>query len=188
MSRRSRGGDWAIWCAVTGMLGISVCGPLWASQHPVKSRTHNYPNAPVTLSGSRVTLVEIYATPSQGGIPGSGRSRIQYANRKDLVPPTMTLTGEVVCSNVSPQAIEAVKLTLVLLDAFHGAIGPSGQQDRFVVKQVIVPIPAKASKVITWEQQVETTEIYEVAVVVTGVRFADRSVWLAPSEELIDIF
>lgn len=188
MSRRFCWAHRALGLGAAGVLGACACSLLWAAQRPVKSTAHNYANAPVALSGSKVSLIETFATPSQAGIPGSGRSRIQYANRKDLIPPTRMLTGKVVCTDTSNQAIEALQLTLVFLDAFRGAISVLGQRDRYVVKQLVVSIPRKSSKVITWEQRVDTAEIYEVAVVVTGIRFADGSVWLAPKEELIDVF
>ena len=49
-------------------------------------------------------------------------------------------------------------------------------------------IPRGASERLTWEQRVDSLDVYEVAVVVTRVRFADGSVWMAPNEELVDIF
>ena len=188
MSRRVRWANRALGLGAAGVLSVCVCSLLWADQRPMRSKAHNYANAPVTLSGSKAILVETFATPSQSGIPGSGRSRIPYVNRKEFVPSTLMLAGEVVCTNTSTQAVEAVKLTLVLLDAFHGAIGIPGQQDRYAVKQLVMLIPRQSSKSITWEQRVDTAEIYEIAAIITGVRFADGSVWLAPSEELIDVF
>ena len=36
--------------------------------------------------------------------------------------------------------------------------------------------------------RVGTSDVYEVAVVVTKVRLGDDSLWVAPGEELVDIF
>ena len=171
------------------VLAFAVFGaPLQAAQRVLKSKARNYPNTPVTLEQSKVTFVETFATPLQAGIPGTSQSRIRDANHPGgLLPSAMMLSGEVLCVNQSAQAIEAVKLTVVFLDAFHQAIELPGQRGAYVVKQIVESVPRKSSQVITWEQRVETSEIYEVAVVVTGVRFSDGSVWLAPDIELIDI-
>jgi len=83
--------------------------------------------------------------------------------------------------------VEALELSLVVLDAFHEAVQPGlGQQAP--VHREVVSLPAGASTHLTWEQPWGGTEAYEVAVVITAVRFADGSVWRAPKEELVDIF
>jgi len=174
--------------AAVALASFLSAAPLWAGQHALKSKARNYPNTPVTLEQSKVTLVETFATPLQAGIPGTSQSRIRDANHPGgLLPAAVMLSGEALCVNRSAQAIEAIKLSVVFLDAFHQAIELPGQRGAYVVKQIVESVPRKSSKVIAWEQRVETSEIYEVAVVVTGVRFSDGSVWLAPDIELIDI-
>ena len=165
-----------------------LCVSLWALQKVLASKVHNYPNTPVEVKRSKVTLVETYATPGQLVTPGTKArtTRVRYANRAGLTPSVFMLNGEVVCTNTSPQAVEALSVAIVVLDAFHEALAVGGQ--RYVTKQVMEPLPRGGSKTITWEQQLSSQDAYEVAVVVTRVRFADGSVWAAPQEELLDIF
>ena len=168
--------------ALSLLLNVS----LLAAQRLVKSKAHSYPKSPVLLEQTKVTLFETFSPPEQFGIPGAARSRVRYANRN--LPPTLMLDGRVVCVNRSVQGIEALKLTIVLFDAFHQSISVLGQQGASLVKQIVTSLPKNASKELTWQERVDSTDIYEVAVVLTGVRFADGSVWLAPNVELVDIF
>ena len=180
----------ALKAATLSLLGVLVCTSLWALQRALKSKIHNYPNTPVEVKRSEVTLVETFATPTQAGSTESGtkKSRVRYANREGLSPSTFVLNGELYCLNKSSQMVEALALTVVALDAFHQPIQLPGQRQGYVVQQVLEKLPRGASKQIAWEQPVASSDVYEVAVVVTRVRFADGSVWFAPGEELIDIF
>jgi hypothetical protein len=173
-----------------GAVGAVIAGSLWAAQRPIKSKPRNYANAPVMIKRSDVTLTEVFSTPTQTLIPGmtTGGSRVRYANRAGLLPSTFVLEGGLVCRNKSPQTVEAMGLTVVLLDAFNQPIQVSGPQAGTPMNQVVEPVHQGEEKRIAWQQQVSSTDIFEVAVVVTRVRFADGSVWLAPSEELVDIF
>jgi len=172
------------------LLSALFCTSLWALQRALKSKVHNYPNAPVEVKRSEVTLMETFATPTQtrGLDEGARKSRVRYANREGLSPSSFVLTGAITCMNRSSQMVEALALTIVALDAFHQPVQLPGQRAAYLVQQILEALPRGASKRITWEQPVGSSDVYEVAVVVTRVRFADGSVWFAPGEELIDIF
>lgn len=173
---------WALWLAV--MPSAS------AADRALKAKAHNYPNTPVEVRQVKVALVETYATPTQASAQETGarRSRVRYANRAGLTPATLVLSGELLLANHAGQPVEALALTIVLLDAFHQPLQVPGQRDTFTVQQVVAAMPKGSTKRIQWEQRVHSADIYEVAVLVTRVRFTDASVWLAPREELIDIF
>lgn len=163
----------------------------WATQKTIKSKVHNYPNAPVVIKQSQVRLSETYTNPSQTtatGSAGTAQSRVRYANRAGLDPSTFVLSGEVLCVNNSSQPVEALALTVVALDAFHQPVQLPGQRDAYAVQQIVVSIPRGTSKSVSWEKSAGQLNIYEAAVIVTRVRFADGSAWVAPGEELIDIF
>ena len=188
VSRRTSSKFLRLWAVY--LLGAVLCTSLWALQRALRSKIHNYPNAPVEVKRSDVTLVETFATPTKavGAEAGTKHSRVRYANREGLAPSMFVLNGEITCTNKSTQMVEALALTVVALDAFHQPIQLPGQRQGYVVQQVLEKLPRGVSKRITWEQQVASADVYEVAVVVTRVRFADGSVWFAPGEELIDIF
>ena len=106
------------------LLGAFVCTSLGALQRDLKTKIKNYPKAPVAIKSSKVSLIETFTAPTQFAAPGAPvrTTRVQYANRAGLSPSVWVLTGEVLCVNQSPQAIEAVQLTIVMLDAFHQAL------------------------------------------------------------------
>jgi len=160
-----------------------------AMQRTVKSKTHNYPGAPVEIRRSNVTLVETFTAPTQFAMPETKAktTRVRYANRAGLAPSVYVLNGEITCQNVSPQAVEAISVVVVPLDAFHQPV-LTGQPDASAMQQVVQPIPRGTSRQINWEQRVHSTDVYEVAVVITRVRFADGTIWTAPGEELLDVF
>ena len=171
-------------CAL--FVGTSV----WALQRTLKSKAHNYPNAPVEVRHSQVSLVETFTSPSQFMTSETKvkTTRVRYANRAGLAPSVFVLNGEVLCANVSAQPVEALSLTVIPLDAFHQPIGAPGQQPGFTMQQTVGSLPRGGTKRITWEQPVGSADVYEVAVVITRVRFADGKVWTAPDEELLDTF
>jgi hypothetical protein len=171
-------------CAVLGP-------PAWALQRTLKTKVHNYPNTPVTAKRPKAQLVETFAAPTQIVAPGikSKTTRVRYANRAGLAPSVFVVSGSVECTNTAAQAVEAMSITIIALDAFHQAIPMMGQAGQaYLVKQITEPLPRGATKPIEWEEQVNSSDVFEVAIVVTRARFADGSVWLAPGEELLDIF
>jgi hypothetical protein len=156
-------------------------------QKPVRAKGHNYDQTPVAIQRASVTLIETFFAPTQLPL-GSARvkqTRVRYANRAGLTPSSLVLDGEVVCRNQSRQEIEALELTVVLLDAFHQPIG-GVKQEPVTVHRVSQRLPARSEQAIAWEQQIESLDVYEVAVVVTRARFTDGTLWQAPEEELID--
>ena len=179
-----------LWTLAALLVGLACGAPVWALQRDLKSKVLSYPKAPVEVRRSDATLVETYTSPTQMMAPDAKTrtTRVRYANRAGLAPSVFVLRGEIMCANASPQAVEAVSLTIVVLDAFHQPVQLAGRAEPSFVHQVTEPLPRGASKRIAWEQQVNTSDVFEVAVVVTKVRFADGSVWMAPSEELLDIF
>ena len=173
---------------VVAVLLVASATPAWALQRTIRANTRNFPEAPVVVKQSRVKLVEAYASPSQPAVPDAGKARVRYANRAGLLPSTYVLKGELVCQNTDGRQVEAVKLAIVVLNAFHEAVPVGAERRRHTVQQLVEAIPRNASKHLAWEQVVGTDDVYEVAVVITGVRFADGSVWMAPDEELVDGF
>lgn len=175
--------------AAAGLCSLLAAPGAGALQRTLRSKAHNYANTPVKVTQSKVTLLDVFPTPTQSGVPDAGKSRVRYANRAGLLPRSYRLRGELSCVNESAQAIEAVKLTVVILDAFHQAVAVPGQRSAYAVEQIVEPIPRGGAKRLLWERDVGTTaEVYEVAVVVTAVRFSDGSVWIAPDEELVELF
>ena len=173
-----------------GALSLAACPPAWALQKTVKSKTFTYPHSPVQATRSRVRFVETFYSPTQVASPGARTrgSRIRYANRAGLSPSSFVLSGEVDCHNTSSQTVEAFALTIIALDAFHQPLRLPGEPGLYAIEQVVTTISRGASKHVTWERRMPTGDVFEVAVVITRVRFADGSVWLAPREELLDIF
>jgi hypothetical protein len=178
------------WLAVACLVSLGLTTPVWALQKTVKAKLYNHKKAPVILKESKVTLVETFSAPTQVAAQDASvtRSRIKYANRKGMMPSSFVLKGELVCQNQSEQQVEAVALAIVLLDPFHQPIQLPGQASVGAPHQVVLQLPEGTSKPITWEQVLKSADLFEVAVVVTRVRFQDGSVWMAPSEEITDIF
>ena len=85
------------------------------------------------------------------------------------------------------QAVEAISVVVIPMDAFHQPL-LTGQADASAVQQIVMTIPRGVSRPIAWQQRVHSTDVYEVAVVITRVRFADGTIWAAPNEELLDVF
>ena len=163
---------------------------LWALQRVLKAKALNYPKTPVEATRAHVTLVETYTMPTQYVAPDAKArtSRVRYANRAGLSPSVFMLNGEVLCTNTSGKTVEALSLAVILLDAFHQPIQMTGRAGAPDVQQIMETLSRGGSKRITWEQQVRSTEVYEIAVVVTRIRFADGTTWIAPPEELLDTF
>ena len=170
-------------------LGALVCVCAWAAQRVIRSKLHNYPNSPIEIKRSEIALVETFAAPTQAATDGAARcSQVRYANRDGLNPSTFVLQGSALCANRSPQPVAAFALTIVAMDAFHQPIHLPGQRDAYAVQQVVASLPRGGTKDITWQVMAGSPDVFEVAVVVTRVRFADNSLWVAPGEELVDIF
>ncbi len=81
----------AAWLLVFGLIATSAD----ALQRPVKSKTHNYPKAPVEIRRSSVTLVETFTNPTQyvDNERQAKTSRVRYANRAGLAPSVYVLQG-----------------------------------------------------------------------------------------------
>lgn len=174
--------------ALVAALLIVSAQPVWALQRAVRANARNFSGTPVQVKQSQVKLVEAFLSPGQFSVPDPGKARVRYANRAGLQPSTYVLRGELVCQNTGDRQVEAVKLAIVIFNAFHEAVLVGPERHRYTVQQLVDVIPRNASKRIAWEQPVGTDDVYEVAVLITGVRFADGSVWIAPDEELVDVF
>jgi hypothetical protein len=167
-----------------------AAAPLWALQRTLKSKAHSYPNAPVEVRRSQVSLVETFTSPTQfmTSDAKAKTTRVRYANRAGLAPSVFVLSGDITCANTSSKPVEALSLTVVPLDAFHQPINTPGLQQGFTMQHALGSLPRGGTKRITWEQSVNSSDVYEVAVIITRVRFADGKVWSAPTEELLDAF
>ena len=176
-------------CVVAiALVGVTACQPVWASQRTVKSKLHNYPNTPIEIKRSEASLIETFAAPEAAFETSPKRSQVRYANRDGLTPSTFMLQGSTLCANRSAQAVTAFALTIVALDAFHQPIHLPGQRDVYAVQQIVASLPRGGSKEIIWQLPAGSSSVFEVAVVVTRVRFTDDSLWVAPGEELVDFF
>ena len=162
---------------------------LWALHKTLKAKAHNYPNSPVEVRRSDVELVETYTAPTQyvAADAKAKTSRVRYANRAGLMPSVFVLQGQTMLANTSAQPVEALSLTIVALDAFHQPL-QTGGSGAVIVQQVTGPIPRGGTKRHAWEEAVSSPDVYEVAVVVTRVRFVDGKIWSAPNEGLLDVF
>ena len=190
MNRAPSTSTWAVaWTLALALAALPGSG--FASQRSITCKAQNYNKAPALIKQTKAILIETYSTPTQA-VPQEAsvkRSRVQYANRAGLLPTTYELQGEVLLYNGGEQSIEAVGLTVVLLDAFHEQIQPIGRSAAaHGQQQVVVQLPKRNTKPVTWQTAIGVSEVYEVVVVVTRVRFADGTVWAAPAEELIDVF
>ena len=163
--------------------------PAEAMQRVIKSKAHNYPEAPVTLNDASLLLIEKFSSPSQVATPGARvrQTRVRYANRAGMSPSTFMMEGHVTCRNQGKAPVEVVSLTIVLLDAFDQPVQMPGQDSRST-QQIVMAIPQGVTRTISWEQAVPGPEIYGAAIVVNRVRFEGGDIWLAPGEELVDIF
>ena len=176
--------------SIIACVGLFVGGSsLLALQREVASKTHAYTNTPVAIRHSYVKLIEMFSTPTLMAIPGmkTKPARVRYANRAGQMPSRYVLEGELRCRNQSSKTVEALGLIIVPLDAFHQAVQTLGSE-RSSTHHVIARIPRQTEQRVTWEQEVGSPDVFEVAVVVTRVRFEDGTVWEAPEEELIDMF
>lgn len=177
-----RHGRWVGLVMVCALFGAAA--PVAAREKPLKVTTHTYPNTPVALSRVKASLVETFATSTQLWTPdGKTRgSRVRYANRAGLSPSSLTIAGEAHCTNTSRQGITAIALTIAVLDAFHQPV------EVITVQEANVLVSPGQIKRLDWEEPLRAENLFEVAVIVTKIRFADGTVWSAPQEELIDIF
>lgn len=166
-----------------------LAASLWALHKTLKAKAHTYPNSPVEVRRSAVELVETFTAPTQyvAADAKAKTSQVRYANRAGLTPSIFVLQGETLLVNTSNQPVEALSLTIVALDAFHQPL-QTGGGGAAIVQQVMGPIARGATKRHEWQEAVSSPDVYEVAVVVTRVRFADGKVWAAPNEELLDVF
>ena len=160
-----------------------------ADQRPVPSKVFNHDEAPLVLKQVKMTLVETYSSPTQNASPDQAarRSTVKYANRAGMQASTFVLDGQVVCQNVSSKPVEALGLTVVLFDAFHQPLQAAGQAQA-ATTQVRLDIPAKQTKTISWQAPMRSEDLYEAAVVITRIRFTDGTTWIAPADEVTDIF
>jgi len=187
-ARLARWGRRVAWVTTAALACVTVASSVWGMQRSLKTKPRNFHNAPVVVKHAKAFLTEAFSAPTQAAGSDVGKSHVRYANRANKEPLSFELQGEMICVNQSSQPVEALKLAIVPLDAFQQPIRVPGQRDAYAVKQVVVSIPRGGSTRVEWEQAVDASDVYEVAVIVIGVRYADGSVWRAPDEELIDTF
>ena len=160
-----------------------------AVDRKVRAEVHNVASSPVEVREATVELVEVFATPTQRSTTEETAhwSRVEYANRKGLVPSKLMLRAEAVILNRSTHTIDVVALTAMPMNAFNQALEmPNHQQ--YAIHQVEGSLARGDSRRVTWEQPVASKDVYEVMLVATAVRFADNSVWMAPRQVVQDLF
>ena len=161
--------------------------PAAALQRSVKAAVTAFSSTPVDIQQPRVRLLETFLSPTQ--VPGDAgtESRVRYANRKQA--PQLMLTGEGTFVNRSLQRIEAVALTTMPRDAFGESLeAGAGEQGVYKLHRFTEPIAKGGVLPFTWEQAITSDDIYEVAIAITAVRFADGSIWLAPKDKVTETF
>ena len=159
---------------------------LWAKEQSLRVRTFNPAHAPVLLKDPQATLIEEFVDPGEEWSPGARRSRVNSVNNPRVS--VFTVKGQVECANQSSQTIEAVGLTVVSLDAFHERTQSLWQSASSNSQHTDLALARWGSKTLSWTERASSRDLYELAIVVRAVRFADGSVWQAPQEELVDVF
>lgn len=177
--------------ATIALLACMAIGapPAVAADRKVRAAIHNVASSPVELREAMVELIEVFASPTQRSTTEEAArwSRVEYANRKGLLPSKLILRTEAVVINRSPHTIEAVALTAMPLNAFHQTLEMPGQP-QYAIHQVEESLARGASRRVTWEQPVVSTDVYAVLLMATAARFADSSVWMAPRQIIQDLF
>jgi hypothetical protein len=175
--------------AVIHGLNLMICGAVPGVERDVKLRIRNASSTPVFVKASTIQLIEKYVALSQSGISRDQVewTRVRYANRKGRTVSQLFLEGKTTLVNRSNQPIEFVGLGVMPHDAFNQPIETQGV-GHYKLHQVQERIPQGASTVITWEQPVDVSSVYEVAVSVIAVRFADGAVWSAPKDFIQETF
>lgn len=155
-------------------------------QRAVRTRIANYDQAPVTLQAASIQLVQTYTAPGQFPMAALGgeevkvpRRRIKYMNQLNQQLPTYLLEGELTLQNHTRKQIDALQVTLVFLNAFRERIAT--EQQSLTETEPIAPLKTWTIK---WSRNLPHQDVYELYLVVTGVRFSDETVWTA-TEELI---
>lgn len=159
---------------------------LWAGEQSLRVKVFNPTHAPVLLKDPQATLIEEFVNPGEEWSPEAPRSRVNSVNRPRVS--VFTVKGAVDCINQSPQVVEAVGLTVVSLDAFHERTQSLLQSASYTSQHTHLSLARQGSRTLEWTQRASSRDIYELAIVVRAVRFADGSVWRAPQEELVDVF
>lgn len=184
LGRRPPRWFWSITVSLACCLVASTA--LWAAEHALRARVFNPPHAPVLLKEPRATLVEEFLAPGQAWSPGVRGHRVANANHPRVS--VFVIEGDVTCDNRSPQAVEAVGLMVVSLDAFHERTQSLLESAVYTSQHTDLSLSRRGSRRLRWRQPASSKDIYELAIVVRGVRFTDGSVWRASDEELVDIF
>ena len=165
---------------------MSVYSPeaLAGLQRPIQSRLANHADSPVMLERCVARLVETYAGPGQFPFATMNdnevrvkRSRVRYVNRLNQQIPTYVLEGQLTLRNQFRKKVAVTEVTTTFLNAFRERVG----QAQYSVAEPVQPF---ATKTVDWSTALPHPEVYEMFVVVTGVRFDDGTVW-APNEETI---
>ena len=164
-------------------LALSLSSPVAFAglQRAIQSRLANHEDTPVMLERFSARLIETYASPGQFPFATMNdaevrvkRSRVRYVNRLNQQIPTYVVEGTLTLRNRFRKKVEAMELTTTFLNAFREQIGQAQHA-------VVEPVQPLETKTVAWSTTLPQPEVYEMFVVITGVRFADGTVW-APDE------
>lgn len=180
---------WRAWWAMALLLCLMAGGVVWAGERRIRSRVLRIDHAPVAAKDPQASLIEFMGPPeSMVGTTSTRRqSGVRYANRKGIWPSRYALQGKVMCRNMSRQTIEAISLTTILLDPFNRTQRAAATSGQYQLHSVIERFPRGVWKRIEWEIVDSPAEVYEVVVLVTGVRFENGTVWTVPQSEVAQL-
>ncbi len=176
------------WLQTLGALlvALSLGSPsaLAGLQRVIQSRLANHPDSPVVVERCAARLMETYAGPGQFPFATMNdtevrvkRSRVRYVNRLNQQIPTYMIEGQLTLHSQFRKKVAVMEVTTTFLNAFRERVG----QSQYAVTE---PLQPYETKTINWSMALPHPEVYEMFVVVTGVRFEDGMVW-SPNEEAI---
>ena len=168
---------------------VSGASSAVAADHKVLAEVHNIASSPVDVRQATIEMVEVFATPTQRSTAEAEArwSRVEYANRKGLLPSKLILRIDATIFNRSTYTIEAIALTAMPMNAFNQALEvPNHPQ--YDIHQIEGSLVRGVSRRVMWEQPAVSKDVRAVMLVATAVRFADSSVWMAPRQIIQDLF
>ena len=178
-----------MWLAVIAWAGLTVVPSAEALQRKITTINHNVPSTPVKITGSTITLTELFGSITQPRLPGQPLkgTQVRYLNRKGRQASQFVMKIEATLVNFSAQRVDAFSLAVIPMDTFgHPLL--EAEPGRYIVHQVKEVLPRGSRVDIAWEEPADSPDVSEVGVAVAAALFADGSIWLAPREQLMERF